>query len=101
MAYMRIHCTACGGTWEIYQRDNWNAENARVCPHCYAEIDRSTWYNYILPAFGAMADANAVLAKDSIGYNRPAFWLDVIAEHSILGAIGALHYMDGDEADAT
>jgi len=81
MAFLRIHCEACGGTWEVYQRDDWKDDRARACPHCFAEIDRQTWHNHILPAFGMMADANAELFKDSTGYHKPLFSVDVIADH--------------------
>ena len=51
MAYMRIHCKVCGGTWEIYHRDNWNDDKARQCPHCFTKIDRQVWQREVLPAF--------------------------------------------------
>lgn len=81
MAYMRIHCEVCGGTWEIYHRDNWNDDKARQCPHCFAKIDRQLWQKEVLPAFNAVHDANAELFKDSVGYHRPQFTFDVIADH--------------------
>lgn len=79
--YMRIHCDTCGGTWEVYQRDNWKDDKARACPHCFAEIDRQTWNDYVLPAFGLTADANAELFKDSTGYHKPRFSVDFVADH--------------------
>ena len=81
MAYMRIHCDVCGGTWEVYQRDDWKDDRARTCPHCGAEIDAQTWRDFVLPAFGLTADANAELFKHSTGYHRPLFTFDVIADH--------------------
>jgi len=81
MAYLRIHCDYCGGTWEIYHRDNWKDDKARQCPHCQSKIDAQTWQNQILPAFGAAHDANAELFKDHVGYHRPLFTFDVIADH--------------------
>lgn len=83
MAYMRIHCEICGGTWEIYHRDDWNSDTARQCPHCFSEIDRQTWQKEVLPAFGAVNDANGELLKESTGYNRPLFSFDVIADHHL------------------
>ena len=81
MAYLRIHCDVCGGTWEVYHRDNWKDDKARQCPHCFSKIDRQTWEKQILPAFGAVQDANAELFKDSTGYHTPLFTFDVIADH--------------------
>lgn len=81
MAFLRIHCGVCGGTWEVYHRDNWKDDQARTCPHCFAAIDAQTWSSYVLPAFGLMADANAELFKDSTGYHKPRFSVDVIADH--------------------
>lgn len=79
--YIRIHCETCGGTWEVYQRDNWNDDKARQCPHCFSKIDRQTWHDYILPAFGLSADANAELLKDHSGSYKPLFSVDLIADH--------------------
>lgn len=81
MAYLRIHCDVCGGTWEVYHRDNWKDDKARQCPHCFSKIDRQTWENQIIPAFAAVHDANAELYKDSTGYHAPLFTFDVIANH--------------------
>ena len=81
MAYLRIHCDVCGGTWEVYHRDNWKDDKARQCPHCFAKIDRSVWEKEVLPAFGAVNHANAELLKEHTGYHRPLFTFDVIADH--------------------
>ena len=81
MAYLRIHCDVCGGTWEIYHRDDFKADKARQCPHCFSEVDRQTWANQVLPAFGLVHDANAELYKDHAGYHTPLFSFDVIADH--------------------
>lgn len=80
MAYLRIHCEACGGVWEVYHRDNWNNDKARQCTHCFAEIDRQTWEKEVLPAFGAVHDANAELHKDHTGYDKPLFYFDVMTD---------------------
>lgn len=78
--YMRIYCDNCGGTWEVYQRDTWDDDKVRTCPHCFAEIDRQTWRNNILPAFGMTTDANAELFKDSVGYRKVRFFVDFVAD---------------------
>ena len=81
MAYMRIHCGYCGQAWEVYERDNWNSQNARTCPHCFKRIDGQTWEEQILPGFGQVADANRELLKIHTGYHLPVFTFDVIADH--------------------
>lgn len=78
MAFLRIHCSVCGGTWEIYARDSWNDDRARQCPHCFSEIDRSIWKREILPAFGAVSDANAALFNAHSGQHEPLFHFDVV-----------------------
>lgn len=80
MAYLRIHCDVCGGTWEIYDRDRGN-DKARQCPHCFSEIDAQTWARQIVPAFCMVSDANRELYKDSTGQHTPLFTFDVIADH--------------------
>jgi hypothetical protein len=80
MAYLRIHCDVCGGTWEVYNRDR-NDDKARQCPHCFSKIDRQVWQKEVLPAFGAVNDANAELLKEHTGNHRPLFTFDVIADH--------------------
>ena len=81
MAFMRIHCDYCGGTWEVYHRDNWKDDKARQCPHCFAKIDRQAWEKDVLPAFGAVQDANAELFKEHTGNHKPLFTVDIIADH--------------------
>ena len=80
MGYMRIRCDYCGGKWEIYHRDDWKSYRARTCPHCSKKIDPQTWERFILPAFGAVEDANAELYKDTLGYKCPLFEVDFIAD---------------------
>ena len=81
MAYLRLHCDVCGGTWEIYHRDDWNDDKARQCPHCFAEIDLDVWKREVLPSFAAVQDANAELFRTHTGYHKPLFYFDVIADH--------------------
>ena len=65
MAMMKIYCDYCGQKWDIYERDNWNDDKARTCPHCFNKIDGQTWKNEIIPAFGAYMDLNKQLIKDT------------------------------------
>lgn len=75
MGYLKIHCDRCGGAWEVYAHQV-KDERANQCPHCFWEIDRQTWERQIVPAFCALDDANRELAKDSIGYHAPFFWVE-------------------------
>lgn len=77
MEHLIIHCTSCRTAWQVYPRDMTD-EKSRCCPGCYAEIDAQTWRKQILPAFGAMMDANKELQKDSTGYDAPPFQIDYI-----------------------
>lgn len=81
MAFLRIHCDVCGGSWEVYRRDVWTNDKMRQCPHCLSKIDRQTWERQIIPAFAMVDDANAELYKDATGYHASLFSFDVIADH--------------------
>lgn len=80
MAYLSIHCESCGGSWEIYDRDDFNFWKARTCPHCGKGIDPQTWERFVLPAMGAVADANLELVNDHNGYHGPLFTFDVMGD---------------------
>lgn len=80
MGYLRIHCARCRRRWDIYSRDNWNGATSHQCPHCGAAMDRQTWERQILPAFGAIEDANKEIYKDHVGYKIPMFRIDFIAD---------------------
>lgn len=68
MGFLRIHCKRCGNVWSVYHRDNWNDDNFRHCPFCFSEIDEGLWKKQILPAFGAMSDANREIENHYTGY---------------------------------
>ena len=80
MAYMRLYCDVCGGSWEIYHRDIKN-DKARQCPHCCSKINKQTWERHVLPAFVLVHDANLELFKDHATSHGPLFTYDVIADH--------------------
>ena len=79
MAYIKIHCDYCGGTWDVYKRDV-ASTNARQCPQCFQEIDAQSWKKEVVPAFCSVEDANAELYKDHCD-RKPLFYFDVIANH--------------------
>ena len=78
MGYLKIHCGNCGGSWEIYPRDDWKADKSRQCPHCFSSVDAQTWDKRVLHAFAAALDANAELYKHHTGYEAPLFEFDII-----------------------
>lgn len=73
MAQMRIYCDYCKQSYYVYQHSNWKSDSARQCPHCFKMIDRQTWDNIIVPAFGAFMDANQQLVKDTGFTNQTRF----------------------------
>ena len=81
MGFLRIHCDYCGGTWDVYGRDDWKNTRSRTCPHCMTKIDGQDWNNQIVPAFATMQDANRELLKTHTGYNAPLFTVDYIEDH--------------------
>lgn len=78
MGYLRISCKQCGGAWEIYSNGNYYDEDARTCPHCFAEINKQTWHNQVVPAFGSFLDANRELSNDNSGYSEPLFKVEYL-----------------------
>lgn len=80
MAYMRVYCDVCGGTWEVYQRQA-REDSARQCPHCYAKINRNIWRKRVLPAFDAVQTINIELYEDHASNHRPLFTVDIVADH--------------------
>lgn len=78
MTYLKIHCTACGESWRVFEYNNFHADGARRCPNCSASIDGQTWERQVIPALGATADANRELQKDHTGNHTPLFTFDVI-----------------------
>lgn len=79
MAYMRIYCGYCGQKWEVYERENWNSQQAATCPHCGKRIDGQTWAKRVIPAFCAAADANREMERDAAGYHLPKFRFDILS----------------------
>lgn len=79
MAYMKIHCDYCGGTWEVYERDFTNEVN-KYCPHCAKGIHPDLWEE-VKKAFGSFIDTNCDLIKDSVGYHLPLFQVDFKADN--------------------
>ena len=80
MGFIRIHCDYCGGTWEVYGRDNYKETQYRTWPHCFSKIYGQDWMNHVLPAFGAMMDANRELIKTHTGYHAPLFTVDYVED---------------------
>lgn len=81
MAYLKIYCDVCGGSWEIYHRDNWKDDKARKCPHCFSKIPIELWAGEIIPAFTATHEANTELYKAHVCRHTPLFSFDIVADH--------------------
>ena len=99
MGMLKISCSYCGGSWEVYHRDI-HYKHAASCPHCNHKIERQTWEKAILPAFGAMEDASRELLKDVSGYGTTLFTISYTSDVIFENAKGQpqQHYTD-DEAD--
>ena len=80
MAYMRIRCDYCGGTWEVYHRDNKHDDRARTCPHCDKRIDYEIWDRNVVPAFKAVEDVNTKLYESQVNYHIPLFQIEFIPD---------------------
>lgn len=80
MVYMGIHCHNCGISWKVGIADDYHRDGARTCPRCGKQIDRQTWEGQVLPALGAVHDANFELARDATGYQgQGAFSINVFS----------------------
>lgn len=64
----------------MYGRDNYKETQYRTCPHCYQKIDGQDWQRCVIPAFGAMMDANRELVKTHAGYHTPLFTVDYVED---------------------
>ena len=78
MGFLKVRCEHCGAAWEVYAHQI-HQEQANQCPHCFSEIDRQTWDRQIVPAFGALDDANREIVKDYLGYGAQMFRVDYTA----------------------
>ena len=94
MAYLRIHCGYCGGTWDVYHSQK-DIDPARTCPHCDQKIDRSTWQGNILPAYNAMRTANLELLNNHVQQHATRFAVDFVADGEFQNAT-AIHVSDFD-----
>lgn len=77
MVYMNIKCGSCGGSWTVYDHEDWKHWRARTCPHCKAKIDEQVYRNAVLTAFCECMDAEKELIKQHTGYHTPLFSVDI------------------------
>lgn len=70
MAYLKIRCQSCGGSWEVYRM---TLDRGNQCPHCGAKICRETWKDYVAPMLDMMNTAAVALRLDHCTYHRPLF----------------------------
>ena len=80
MAFLVINCESCGGSWQVYSRADLHHWHARTCPHCGKAIDPETWERFVVPALGAVTDANRELVNDHTGNHGPLFTFDVMGD---------------------
>ena len=85
MGFLRIHCKNCGGYWDVYEDDDYRLRSYKTCPHCKEQIDGQDWEKQVIPAFGAMLDANKELKKTATGYKAPLFTVDFIQSCKVIG----------------
>lgn len=77
MTALQVYCAACGGRWEILDRDEFTNKRYAECPHCGKQIDDQTYELFVLPAFAGMIDANCQLIRDSIDKHECGFTISV------------------------
>jgi len=73
--FMRVYCRRCGGSFELYSRDDVTSRKARTCPHCQERVSPETW-GKVVEAFDACRDACEALFSDSKSKTR--FTVDYI-----------------------
>lgn len=73
--YMRIWCQRCGGTFELYQRDDVRSHKARTCPHCQERATGEAW-DKVVKAYDAYKAASMALWEDRTSKTR--FTVDFI-----------------------
>lgn len=76
MAFLKIHCGYCGGTWDVYHKVRKFNTTGR-CPHCDSRIDDATWAK-ILTAYDAMNAVNMELHTNHEFKHMPWFEADYI-----------------------
>lgn len=74
MAYLRIYCDSCGGSWEVYRL---TLDRGNECPHCGAKIEKATWRDYVAPMLDMMNTAAVALRLDHSACHRPLFTFTV------------------------
>lgn len=80
MGFLRIHCHNCGNHWDINEGDDYKQRKYKTCPYCKEQIDGQDFDNQVLPAFGAMMDANRELKKTHTGYNASLFSVEFMQD---------------------
>lgn len=67
--YIRVWCQRCGGTFEIYDRDDIQSHKARTCPHCQERATGETWAKVVM-AYDAYKTASKALFMDATSKTR-------------------------------
>lgn len=67
--FMRIWCQRCGGSYEVYDRDDVRCNKARTCPHCQEKVTAAVWEK-VVEAHDAYKLAELALASDDTSKTR-------------------------------
>ena len=67
--FMRVWCQRCGGTFELYSRDDVWSYKARTCPHCQERATGEAWA-MVIGAFEAYKAASRALYEDNTTKTR-------------------------------
>lgn len=69
MGFLIVNCRSCGARYRL-RGDKVHDQNANICPVCSAEVQRSFWEKYVIPAWAAFEDANRDLRNIHTGYSN-------------------------------
>lgn len=76
MGYLKVYCSSCGGTYDIYKRNLKDPASA-ICPHCDKRMYRTT-FEALHNAFDSMEKANLAIAQDAVEHHLPLFTVDYV-----------------------
>ena len=73
--FIQVWCMRCGGTFEIYGRDDVRSQRSRTCPHCQERATGEAWAK-VVDAYDAYKEASRALWMDATTKTR--FTVDFI-----------------------
>lgn len=72
MGTLRIRCNSCGEVFDV-RGNRLDRPAVNSCPYCGVTMPRELWDSIIVPAVGALDDANTALENAHIAGNAPLF----------------------------